>query len=150
MRCAAGTRFIADFLCLSVCAVDLAGGRGPVLQRFGNVGAADSVGALQIRERCWQHTFHCERLAEINNGIQLVVVIFYCLASAEVTSQLGFHQAIGVVIAVYVSCKVPGLQCTWRRTIGAFAHVSFIPIFFVCSGLRARAGCFHNLILGCG
>lgn len=35
---------------LAVCAVDLAGGRGPVLQCFGNVVAADSVCALQIRQ----------------------------------------------------------------------------------------------------
>jgi hypothetical protein len=53
LRCAAVTRFIADFLFLTVGAVDLAGGRGPVLQGFGNVVAANSVGALQICERCW-------------------------------------------------------------------------------------------------
>jgi Kef-type K+ transport system membrane component KefB len=85
-----------------------------------------------------------EREAKRNNGIQLVVVICYCLASAEVTSQLGFHQAIGVVIAAYVFCKVPGLKRAWTRTIGNFAHIFFIPIFFAYSGLQVSVGYFSQ------
>ncbi len=78
-----------------------------------------------------------ERQAKRNNGIQLIVVVCYCLASAEITSQLGFHQAIGVVIAAYVFCKVPGLQHIWRtnyRKFCAYIFHSYIFCLFWTSG----------------
>lgn len=120
------------------------------MQGFGDVAAADAVCVFQIRQRGWQRTFHCERLTEINNGIQLIVVICYCLASDEVASELGFHQPIGLVIAAYVSCKVSALQRTWIRTIGNFEHIFFRPLFFDYFGLQASVGYSCNLILGCG
>lgn len=86
-----------------------------------------------------------EQVPDRNKSVQLVFAICYCLMSAEVTSQLGFHQAIGVVIAAYVFCKVPGLQHTWRLTIGEFAHVFFIPLFFAYSGLQVSFGYFLQL-----
>lgn len=85
-----------------------------------------------------------ERAAQRNKSMQLVFAICYCLVSAEVTSKLGFHQAIGVVIAAYVFCKVPGLEHTWRRTVGSFAHVFFIPLFFAYSGLRVSFDYFSQ------
>ena len=75
---------------------------------------------------------------------QLSIAFCYCLVSAEITARLGFHHAIGAIVAAYVFCKVPGLQLNWENVIGRFSGLFLTPLFFAYSGLQASFGSFSE------
>ena len=68
--------------------------------------------------------------------------LVYCLASAQFTAMLGFHQAIGAVMAAYVFHDLFSMELAWRRWIGRFGHLFLTPIFFACSGIQVSLGAF--------
>ncbi len=76
--------------------------------------------------------------------IQLSVAFCYCLVSAEITARLGFHQAIGAIVAAYVFCNVLGLERNWGSVIGRFSGTFLTPLFFAYSGLQASFGSFSE------
>ena len=77
-------------------------------------------------------------------SVQLSIAFCYCLISAEITARLGFHQAIGAIVAAYVFCKVPCLQLNWENVIGRFSGTFLTPLFFAYSGLQASFGSFSE------
>jgi Kef-type K+ transport system membrane component KefB len=76
--------------------------------------------------------------------IQLSIAFCYCLVSSEISARLGFHQAIGAIVAAYVFCKVPGLERNWGSVIGRFSGTFLTPLFFAYSGLQASFGSFSE------
>lgn len=82
--------------------------------------------------------------AEENNHIRMTLAFCYCLISAEITGRLGFHQAIGAIVAAYVFCKMPGLEQQWGHTVGKFSRLFLTPLFFASSGLQASFGTFSQ------
>lgn len=79
-----------------------------------------------------------------SSRIQLSVAFCYCLVSAEITARLGFHHAIGAIVAAYVFCDVPGLERNWGSLIGRFSGTFLTPLFFAYSGLQASFGSFSE------
>lgn len=82
---------------------------------------------------------------QLGNGsaashVRLTLALCYCLVSAEVTTRLGFHQAIGAIVAAYVFCRMPGLEKQWENTVGKFSSTLLTPLFFAYSGLQASFG----------
>lgn len=75
---------------------------------------------------------------------RVAVALVYCLASAQVTAMLGFHQAIGAVMAAYVFHDLFSMEQAWRRWIGRFGHLFLTPIFFACSGIQVSLGAFSE------
>ncbi|MFJ2538800.1 cation:proton antiporter [Pseudomonas sp. NPDC087614] len=76
--------------------------------------------------------------------LRITLAFCYCLISAEITGRLGFHQAIGAIVAAYVFCKMPGLEQQWSQTVGKFSSLFLTPLFFACSGLQASFGAFSQ------
>jgi Kef-type K+ transport system membrane component KefB len=76
--------------------------------------------------------------------LRITLAFCYCLVSAEITGRLGFHQAIGAIVAAYVFCKMPGLEQQWNQTVGKFSSVFLTPLFFAFSGLQASFGAFSQ------
>ncbi|ULL04976.1 cation:proton antiporter [Pseudomonas putida] len=68
----------------------------------------------------------------------------YCLASAQLTGMLGFHQAIGAVMAAYVFYDVCSMEEAWRRWIGRFSHLFLTPIFFAAAGIQVSLSAFSE------
>lgn len=67
---------------------------------------------------------------------KLVGAIIVGCGFAQVTSWLGFHQAIGAVLAGYVFLGVSGLAENWKKSVSGFADLLLTPIFFAYSGLQ--------------
>jgi Kef-type K+ transport system membrane component KefB len=76
--------------------------------------------------------------------IQITIAFCYCLISSEITAKLGFHHAIGTIIAAYVFCKTPGLEQHWSNTVGKFSSTFLIPLFFAYSGLQVSFSSFSE------
>ncbi|WP_248916934.1 cation:proton antiporter [Pseudomonas moorei] len=76
--------------------------------------------------------------------IKITLAFCYCLISSEITGRLGFHQAIGAIVAAYVFCKMPGLEQQWGNTVGKFSSLFLTPLFFAYSGLQASFGAFSQ------
>ena len=89
---------------------------------------------------------HCMKSIEgaQANSAQITIALCYCLISAEITGRLGFHQAIGAIVAAYVFCKIPGLERNWGKVIGRFSGVILTPLFFAYAGLQASFDAFSE------
>jgi Kef-type K+ transport system membrane component KefB len=75
-------------------------------------------------------------MAESGSHVQLSIAFCYCLVSSEVAARLGFHEAIGAVVAAYVFCKVPGLERNLGNVVSRFSGTFLTPLFFSYSGLQ--------------
>ncbi|MFG0409035.1 cation:proton antiporter [Pseudomonas sp. FYR_11] len=73
---------------------------------------------------------------------RVALTFVYCLTSAQVTAMLGFHQAIGAVMAAYVFHDLFSMEQAWRRWIGRFGHLFLTPIFFAGSGIQVSLNAF--------
>ena len=71
-----------------------------------------------------------------NDHAKLVGAIIVGCGFAQLTSWLGFHQAIGAVLAGYVFLGVSGFAETWKKSVTGFVDFLLTPIFFVYSGLQ--------------
>lgn len=76
--------------------------------------------------------------------IQLTTAFCYCLISSEITAKLGFHHAIGAIVAAYVFCKMPGLEQRWSNVVGKFSSAFLTPLFFAYSGLQVSFSSFSE------
>lgn len=117
-----------------------ADGLSESLFRVGGLAAYASLTFLVVRPwlKNWiGHTAPSERS-------RVAVALVYCLASAQVTAMLGFHQAIGAVMAAYVFHDLFSMEQAWRRWIGRFGHLFLTPIFFACSGIQVSLGAFSE------
>lgn len=74
--------------------------------------------------------------ANNNDHVKLVSAIITCFGFAQVTSWLGFHQAIGAILAGYLFFEIPGLAEAWKKSIAGFADLLLTPVFFAYSGLQ--------------
>lgn len=74
--------------------------------------------------------------ASKNDHAKLFIAISLCFSFAQLTSWLGFHQAIGAVLAGYVFFGIPGVAEAWKKTISGFADFLLTPVFFAYSGLQ--------------
>ncbi|MEN8641278.1 cation:proton antiporter [Pseudomonas sichuanensis] len=120
------------------------------LQFGGTVGLSDSVfkvaglavyaGLMLLVVRPWlkKRIVH----STLGERSRVGVALAYCLASAQVTAMLGFHQAIGAVMAAYVFHDLCSMEQAWRRWIGRFGHLFLIPIFFASTGIQVSLGAF--------
>lgn len=75
---------------------------------------------------------------------RVALALLYCLFSAQVTAMLGFHEAIGAVLAAYVFHDLFSMEQAWRRWVGRFGHLFLTPIFFACSGIQVSLGAFSD------
>ncbi|MFB4391940.1 MULTISPECIES: cation:proton antiporter [unclassified Pseudomonas] len=75
---------------------------------------------------------------------RVALALLYCLFSAQVTAMLGFHEAIGAVLAAYVFHDLFSMEHAWRRWVGRFGHLFLTPIFFACSGIQVSLGAFSD------
>ncbi|POF85488.1 cation:proton antiporter [Pseudomonas putida] len=75
---------------------------------------------------------------------RVAAAFMYCLASAQLTGMLGFHQAIGAVMAAYVFYDVCSMEEAWRRWIGRFSHLFLTPIFFAAAGIQVSLSAFSE------
>lgn len=75
---------------------------------------------------------------------RVAVALVCCLTSAQVTEVLGFHQAIGAVMAAYMFHDLFSMEQAWRRWIGRFGHLFLTPIFFAGSGIQASLNSFSE------
>lgn len=67
---------------------------------------------------------------------KVVGAIIVCFGFAQFTSWLGFHQAIGAVLAGYVFFGIPRMAEAWKKSVAGFADLMLTPIFFAYSGLQ--------------
>lgn len=128
------------------------------LQFGGTVGLFESVirgaalalytGLMLLVVRPWlkKRIIHIALGERSRVGIALV----YCLFSAQVTAMLGFHHAIGAVLAAYVFHDLYSMEQAWRRWIGRFGHLFLAPIFLPARVSRFRWALSPNLVFGCG
>jgi Kef-type K+ transport system membrane component KefB len=134
------TDVFAWFALAMVLALHL-GGAGGVSESLLKVcGLLAYAGLMFVVVRPWlknriAHTALSERS-------RVAVALVYCLGSAQVTAMLGFHQAIGAVMAAYVFHDLFSMEQAWRRWIGRFGHLFLTPIFFACSGIQVSLAAF--------
>lgn len=74
----------------------------------------------------------------------MALALLYCLFSAQVTAILGFHEAVGAVMAAYVFHDLLSMEQAWRRWVGRFGHLFLTPIFFASSGIQVSLGAFSD------
>lgn len=82
----------------------------------------------------------------LGERFRVAAAFMYCLASAQLTGMLGFHQVIGAVIAAYVIHDFCSMEA-WRRWIGRFGHLFLTPIFFAAAGIQVSLSAFTELSL---
>lgn len=75
---------------------------------------------------------------------RVTAAFLYCLASAQVTAMLGFHEAIGALMAAYVFHDFCSMEQAWRRWVGRFGHLILTPIFFAGSGIQVSLSSFSE------
>lgn len=90
---------------------------------------------------------HSLLFSSLDERSKVGIALVYGLFSAEVTALLGFHQAIGAIMAAYVFYDVPSIESAWKKWIGRFGHLFLTPIFFATSGLQVSLGAFSELSL---
>ncbi len=125
-----------------VLTLHISGAAGPFKSLFRLSGLAVYASLTVLVLRPWlrnriSHTALSERS-------RVATAFFYCLLSAQVTAMLGFHQAIGAVMAAYVFHDLFSMEHAWRRWIGRFAHLFLTPIFFACSGIQVSLGALNE------
>lgn len=110
------------------------------LFKVGGLAAYASLTFLVVRPWLKNRVGH----AALSERSRVALALVYCLASAQVTAMLGFHQAIGAVMAAYVFHDLFSMEQAWRRWIGRFCHLFLTPIFFACSGIQVSLGAFNE------
>lgn len=115
---------------------DGAGGLSESLLRVGGLAAYAGLTFLMVRPRLKKWIAQSLR----SERSRVAVAFVYCLASAQLTALLGFHQAIGAVMAAYVFHDLFSMEQAWSRWIGRFGHLFLTPIFFASSGLHVALG----------
>jgi len=125
-----------------VLTLHISGAAGPFKSLFRLSGLAVYASLTVLVLRPWlrnriSHTALSERS-------RVATAFFYCLLSAQVTAMLGFHQAIGAVMAAYVFHDLFSMEHAWRRWIGRFAHLFLTPIFFACSGIQVSLSALNE------
>ncbi|MGE8322753.1 MAG: cation:proton antiporter [Pseudomonas sp.] len=108
--------------------------------RVGGLAAYASLTFLVVRPGVKNRIGH----TALSERSRVAVALIYCLASAQVTAMLGFHQAIGAVMAAYVFHDLFSMEQAWRRWIGRFGHLFLTPIFFACSGIQVSLGALNE------
>lgn len=74
--------------------------------------------------------------AKLGGRLQALVVLVCCLVLAELTSILGYHHAIGAVLAGVLFYDLPKVRKLWRKWLGSFNALMLVPIFFAYAGLN--------------
>jgi len=125
-----------------VLALQVGGSAGLLESVFRIGGLAAYAGLMFLVVRPWLknwigHTALSERS-------RVAVALVYCLTSAQITAMLGFHQAIGAVMAAYVFHDLFSMEQAWRRWIGRFGHLFLTPIFFAGSGIHVSLSAFRE------
>ncbi|MDF9754769.1 cation:proton antiporter [Pseudomonas hunanensis] len=82
--------------------------------------------------------------AVLGERSKVALALLYCLFSAQVTAILGFHEAVGAVMAAYVFHDLLSMEQAWRRWVGRFGHLFLTPIFFASSGIQVSLGAFSD------
>lgn len=108
------------------------------LIRIGGLAGYAGLIFLVIRPRWKNWTGY----SELSERSRVAVAFVSCLTSAQITAMLGFHHAIGAVMAAYVFHDLSSMQQAWRRWIGRFAHLFLVPIFFAVAGMQVSLGAF--------
>ncbi|WP_409489130.1 cation:proton antiporter [Pseudomonas promysalinigenes] len=103
-------------------------------------GLAGYAGLIFLVIRPWWKNW--TGYSELSERSRVAVAFVYCLTSAQITALLGFHHAIGAVMAAYVFHDLPSMQQAWRRWIGRFGHLFLVPIFFAVAGIQVSLGAF--------
>lgn len=82
---------------------------------------------------------------KFNNSGMMLIAISLCLFFAQCTSWLGFHQALGAVLAGYIFADNPTVNAGWKKSISGFRDLILTPVFFTYSGLQVSLVLLNDL-----
>ncbi|MBK5004974.1 cation:proton antiporter [Pseudomonas sp. S32] len=110
------------------------------LLRLAGLAVYAAMTLLVLRPWLKKHT----RITFLGERSRVTIALLYCLASAQLTAMLGFHEAIGALMAAYVFHDYCSMEQAWRRWIGRFGHLFLTPIFFAGSGIQVSLNSFSE------
>lgn len=87
----------------------------------------------------------CYIFAKFEGRFQALMVLFCCLVLAELTNLLGYHHAIGALLAGLLFYDLPRVRKLWRKWLGPFNSLVLVPIFFAYAGLSLSVTGLFNL-----
>jgi Kef-type K+ transport system membrane component KefB len=76
--------------------------------------------------------------AAATNDLRAVftIVICYVMASACLTTSLGFHSAFGALLPGMLLRDVPAVRDQWDNWFGGFVRTILLPVFFAYAGIH--------------
>jgi len=100
--------------------------------RASALAAYAAIAILILRPWLKSHT----HIMSVSQSTKAGIALVSSLMSAQLTENLGFHHAIGAMIAAYVFYDVDLMRQAWERWVGKFGKLVLLPIFFACSMIQ--------------